>query len=157
MQMEGRGDNHHSWDRIPLFLAKKHLYVVSFSTSNYNTRNVRVHFPPSIKEKMQEIIYNWGQQQPWRPEREREATRMIKYLDTHLLIGTEGDDPGPKGEIGVVGSDYDYSFSSNVPEVKRLTDEEYKKKMEQVTIDYIQFFADKQIFSTEDNLKNGEI
>ena len=25
MQMEGRGDNHHSWDRIPLFLAKLRL------------------------------------------------------------------------------------------------------------------------------------
>jgi len=25
MQMEGRGDNHHSWDRIPLFLAKNNL------------------------------------------------------------------------------------------------------------------------------------
>ena len=157
MQMEGRGDNHHSWDRIPLFLAKKYLYVVSFSTSNYNTRNVRVHFPLSIKDEIEEIIYNWGQQQPWRPERELAATRMIKYLETHLLIGTEGDDPGPKGELGVVGPDYEYSLSSNIPAVKRLTDEEYKKKMEQATIDYIQSFADRQIFTTEDKLKNGEI
>lgn len=89
---------------------------------------------------------------------------MITYLETHLLEGMGHlDDPGPEGEIGVVnpdfnlGPDYEYSLSSNLPAVKRLTDEEYKKKMEQATIDYIQSFADKQIFTTEEEIKNGEI
>ncbi len=90
---------------------------------------------------------------------------MISYLETHLLEGMgHPDDPGPQGEMGVVnpdfnlGPDYEYSLSSNdIPAVKRLTDEEYKKKMEQATIDYIQSFADKQIFTTEEEIKNGEI
>ena len=135
-----------------------------FTTINYKTRNLRVQFPPSIKDKIKEIIYQWGQEHPWDPLREKDAAYMICYLETHLLEGIHPDDPGPQGEMGVVstdfnlGPDYEYSLSSNdIPAVKRLTDEEYKKKMEQATIDYIQSFADKQIFTTEEEIKNGEI
>lgn len=130
-----------------------------FTTTNYKTRNLRVQFPPSIKDKIQEIIYKWGQEHPWEPLRQKDALYMIAYLDTHLLEGMgHPDDPGLKGEMGLPGPDYEYSLSSNdVPAVKRLTDEEYKKKMEQATIDFIQSFADKQIFTTEEEIKNGEI
>ena len=77
MQMEGRGDNHHSWDRIPLFLAKNNLYgiVSGFTTINYKTRNLRVQFPPSVKDKLKEIIYQWGQEHPWDPLRQKDALR----------------------------------------------------------------------------------
>lgn len=136
---------------------------MSFSTINYKTRNLRVYpsraqLSYSIKDKIKEIIYQWGQEHPWEPLREKDALYMITYLDTHLLEGIgHPDDPGPKGEMGVVSPDYEYSLSSNVPAVKQLTDDEYKKKMEQATIDFIQSFADKQIFTTEEEIKNGEI
>ncbi len=136
-----------------------------FTTINYKTRNLRLQLSPSIKDKIKEIIYKWGQEHPWEPLRQKHALYMIAYLETHLLEGIgHPDDPGPEGEMGVVnpdfslGPDYEYSLSSNdIPAVKRLTDEEYKKKMEQATIDYIQSFADKQIFTTEEEIKNGEI
>lgn len=129
-----------------------------FTTINYKTRNLRLRPSYSVKDKLKEIIYQWGQQKPWDQTREGEAARMIFYIETHLLEGIgHPDDPGPKGEMGYVGPNYEYDISSNVPAVKRLTDDEYKMKMEQATIDFIESFADKQIFTTEEEIKNGEI
>jgi hypothetical protein len=136
---------------------------VSFSTINYKTRNLRVYpsetqFSYSVKDKIKEIIYQWGQEHPWEPFRQKDALYMITYLETHLLDGIgHPDDPGLKGEMGCVSPDYKFSLRSNVPAVTRLTDEEYKKKMEQATIDLIQSFVDKRIFTTEEKIKNGEI
>ena len=89
-------------------------------------KNLRIKFNnyvPDVKERIMEIIFNWGQEQPWDEKRVAEAELLLGFVEHNLLlsdhcwafVNPEWVEAlrGPKGMSGMPAWDAPQGSSNN--------------------------------------------
>ena len=148
----------------------------------YFKKNIELNhmnYVPDVREKIKEIIFQWGQLKSWDEERVRQAALMIGYVDRFLLVGTDAwgfvadmfskvdmysknsmlkydsaeycdeDLCGPKGEMGP-------SFPTEYKEDPGSAEKQNDFLIHAIGDSY-NFGRKKRIFTLDEELKNGEL